>query len=314
MTGQGPGPFDAAALEVNRAGRLTDAQRQSLGRRAGAWRRNELVGAVMSVIVGIVVLTAAGPASGAPVRLAGGIALIALGAFFLYRSLPGGDPLTRDVRTGSVMAVEGAFEKRVLNSSGRSSSTSYSMSLAGKTFDVSSAVYHAAPEAGIVRLFYLPTSRTVVNLEPLPDRPLPAGALDAPMQAIASVMAGLRSHDATQRADAKATMAAMEHAFQGGQTRGVMPPPDQRDSRPLADAILGSWRMGPMTITFAADGTAVAGAAGRAEHGHWSVDADGRLRFSAGGAEQVADAWIAGDTLTIAEAGVGRSFQRIAGA
>ncbi len=70
--------------------------------------------------------------------------------------------------------------------------------------------------------------------------------------------------------------------------------------------------MGPATLTFAAAGTAVAGAAGREQRAHWTIHADGRLRYTAGGPEQVADLWIAGDTPTISNGEARRSFPRVA--
>jgi hypothetical protein len=35
--------------------------------------------------------------------------------------------------------------------------------------------WNAAPSAGYVRAFYLPRTKWIVNLERLPDRPLPDG-------------------------------------------------------------------------------------------------------------------------------------------
>ncbi len=317
MTGPAVSPFRADAVDANQAGHLTDAQRQDLGRAAGAWRHNELVGAGLSAVVGLVLITATGPARDAVLRPIAGIGLFALAAFFLVRSLPGRDALTQDVRSGVVQSVDGALEKRSASSGGRSNTTFYYLTVGSHRFEVSWAIYQAAPEAGVVRVFYLPRSHRVVNLEQLADRPLPPGALDSPMQAMASMAAGLRSHDSTQRAEAMATMAAMEHAVQAeGARNAVPPPPGQRDPRPLAEAILGSWRTGPMTVTFEADGSATATGLGSAQHGPWSVDRDGRLHFdvAGGGHEQVAEAWVAGDTLTIAEGGEGRAFRRVAGA
>ena len=51
-------------------------------------------------------------------------------------------------------------------------------------------VYRAAPDAGIVRLYYLPASRHVVNLERLPDRTLAEGAIASPLEAIAEAILG----------------------------------------------------------------------------------------------------------------------------
>jgi hypothetical protein len=53
------------------------------------------------------------------------------------------------------------------------------------------ATYDAAPDAGVVRLYYLPRSRRVVNLERLPNAPLPD--VVTPQTMAASVRAAVRA-------------------------------------------------------------------------------------------------------------------------
>ncbi len=312
MTGQMADPFPADALEVNRDGRLTDAQRTLWTRAERAWRKNELVGVLVFAAIGVVLLTASGPASATTTRLLAGVGALVVAGFFVYRSMPGVDPLEQDLRNGRVESVEGALGKRTHTTTVRgSTSASYYFDVAGRSFEVWSAAYRAAPEAGIVRVFFLPRSHKVVNLERLADRPLPAGALDSPMPAVATLATALGSHDPTQRAEAMATFEAMKDAME---QRATPPPADQRDQRPLAEAIVGTWHYGPMSWSFAADGTATGTLPnGRTQQGRWSVGTDGKLKMTGLGAEQDADAWIAGDTLTVVFGGRATDFQRAAG-
>ncbi len=315
MTGQAASPFPVEALPDNRAGRLTDEQRRGLASVDRGWRKNELVGALIFAVVGVVVMTAEGPASGAVVRLVAGVAALIAAGFFVWRATPGGDPLSRDLAAGRVESVEGALGKRIENfSSSRGDGLStYYFGVAGRSFEVGSVTYHAAPEAGIVRLYFLPRSHKVVNLERLADRPLPPGALDSPITLVKEVAAGLRSHDATQQAEARATMEAAKDAMQAENARRATPPPmEQRDPRPLREAILGTWAGGPVAIAFSGDGSASLTLNGRTQQGRWSVDHDGRLHADAMGHDQAADAWIVGDTLTIVAGATAVSYKRVA--
>jgi hypothetical protein len=57
-------------------------------------------------------------------------------------------------------------------------------------------------------------------------------------------------------------------------TPATPPAAADRDPRPLAQAILGKWQMGPMSMTFMPDGTMVATfMGGQQRQGHWSVGA-----------------------------------------
>ena len=144
-----------------------------------------------------------------------------------------------------------------------------------------------------------------------PTRPVPAG-LAADPQALAQVaFAGLKTHDPTQRAEAMAEMAALGQSFQAGTSAAATPPPAAAGAPPLAEAIVGSWRSGPIGVTFAADGsmtTKLPG--GHDQAGRWSVDGDGHLHAQLMGRDMAGKAWVAGDTLTIQEDGQGRQFQR----
>ncbi len=313
MTDPAADPFPADALELNRAGKLTDQQRARFTRLARSWRRNELVGALVMAVAGLVLLTGTGPASSALVRFGGGAGALVIAGFFLVRSFPGADPIGADLRSGRVESIEGAFRKTSWSSGGGNTVTHYSFEVAGTRFDEpSTAGYEAAPDAGIVRLFYLPRSKQVVNLERLPDRPVDPAVLASPMAAVQALAGTFRSHDRGRLAEAAATAVGIEDAMKAENARRMSPPPpEQRDPRPLAEAILGTWSMGPMMITFSADGTAEATVMGRTQRGHWSVDAAGRLHHDAQGTDEAGDAWIVGDTLTIIDGEMALAWQRV---
>ena len=157
--------------------------------------------------------------------------------------MPSRDPLARDLRQGRVGMVEGTLGKRTMttNSSRGSSLTTHYFDIAGRSFEVPRSEARAAPEAGIVRVYFRPQSRKVMNLERLPDRPLSPGALASPTEAI----------------------------------RG--------------------WVAGPISMTFAPDGTLrTAMPGGHEQDGRWSVGEAG-------------EAWIAGDTLALAAPLLGRA-------
>jgi hypothetical protein len=303
--------LDPESLEANRGGSLTPQQKAWVGRRERAWWKNELVGAAIFAVIGVLILTSSGGDYPTAVRMLVGLGALAIAAFFLYRSIPGTNALARDERAGRVVPVEGPFGKHSYSGTeGGHSTTTYYFDIGERHFEVGHAFYEKAPGSGMMRLYVLPDSHTVVNLERLPDAPLPEGALASPAQAASTFGAGLRSHDQATRLQAMATMEAMKDATV---VAAAPPPADQRDHRPLAEAIVGTWHLGPMSWTFAADGTATGTLPnGRAGQGRWSVDGDGKLRMSGLGGEEDAEAWIVGDTLTVSFRGHAMSLQRAA--
>ncbi len=314
-------PFPAADLEQNRAGRLTPDQRKGYGNLERGARKDRLVFAAILAVMAALILTSTGPTANSLERPAVGAAFGVGAILLLFYGLFITDSLTRDLRSGAVQNVEGAIGKHTFSSSssggGNGSSTSYYLEVAGRNWDVHSLTYEAAPDAGWVRLYYLPRSHKVVNLERLPDRAVPNVLTDGPAvatQMIGGLVAALHSHNAEALNEARAEAQAMEHSMNDQMTRAaVPPPPDQRDSTPLAQAILGTWAMGPMQMSFMPDGSMVATLpGGRQQQGSWSIGPDGKLHANAMGKDQATEAWVAGDTLTIAEDGRGLPFHRVA--
>lgn len=302
--------FSADALEANRGGRLTDQQRRNLRGQSRGLRKFELQFAVILTILGLVIWFAEGPAKYATVKPLIGIALLIVAGFLVVRSFLGADPLTHDVRSGSVQSVEGAITKTSVTAhSGGSSSTSYFFIVSGTKVKVSRFEYQAAPEAGIVKVYYLPLSHQLVNMERLPDRPLPPDAFKSP-QVAQDIVQAMKSHDTTQVAEARAEAAALGDAMHAAVTKGATPPPDgARDPRPLAEAIVGVWDSPLMSVSFAADGTLNATMpGGRKRTGTWSIDWSGHLLSDITGPTE---AWVSGDQLTVTMGGQGLTFKRV---
>jgi hypothetical protein len=129
------------------------------------------------------------------------------------------------------------------------STSVYILRVGDQRFTVAAMTFEAAPGSGQVRLYYLPASRKVVNLE----------------------------------------------AFTDGTQTGA--------PRPLAEAIIGSWRNHFAKATFTSDGRVTASVMGRHSTGQWSVDAEGRLHAEIAGRKEIAQASVNGDELRIALAG-----------
>ena len=69
--------------------------------------------------------------------------------------------------------------------------------------------------------------------------------------------------------------------------------------RPLAEAIIGSWRNHFAKATFTPNGRVTASVMGRHSAGQWSVDAEGRLHAEIAGRAEIAQASVSGDELRI---------------
>jgi hypothetical protein len=305
MAANDPGPFPQDALEDNRAGRLTQTQRRGFSGQARGFRKAELQFAVILTIIGLLVWFAAGPAKYATAKPLIGIACLVIAGFLVVRSFVGADNLTQDLRSGRVEAVEGAITKTSVTAHSRgSSSTRYYFNVAGTKVNVWRDAYQTAPEAGMVKIYYLPHSHELVNMERVADTAMSADAMKSP-QVVRELIAEARSHDPNQAAEARAHMATMGDAMKASISTAAAPPSEAaRDARPLAEAIVGTWGNPVMSVTFAADGTlsaempALPGAGHRS--GHWSVDSSGHLVSDImGGHPAPTQAWVSGDELTV---------------
>jgi hypothetical protein len=304
--------FAPDALDANRAGRLTDSQKSWFRGSARGYRVAELQFAGLATVIGLLVWFAPGPARDATTKPLIGIACLILAGFLVARSFIGADSVTRDLRAGRVDAAEGAITKWTISQ--RSGPAVHMIGVAGHKIRTARDAYDAAPDAGIVRVYFLPASHRFVNMERLPDRPLPAGAMSDPKHAAMDAFRGIRSHDATQSAEARAELAAMGNVLKA-QVEGspAGPPPASRDPRPLAEAIVGTWHNPMITLAFSADGSlTITSLGGLSRAGRWSTDAAGKLVSDGLGDRQAADAWVAGDELTISMGGQAMKFEKAA--
>ncbi|MGI8689707.1 MAG: hypothetical protein ACR2M3_14120 [Thermomicrobiales bacterium] len=165
--------FHADALDANRAGRLTEAQTRTLARtfrhRRGQW-----------VLIGLFfLLGSAGAFSTQGVTWRNGWALVfaAAGALFVLSAIwPGPRASNRDLADSRVVTLEGWVRRIVViaDTSGGGGQTQgpphdlYYYQIANQRFAVAGvAAYDALDERLPYRLYYLPRTRQLVNLEPI---------------------------------------------------------------------------------------------------------------------------------------------------
>jgi hypothetical protein len=309
-TTTGANPFPADALETNRAGQLTTAQRDRFRPIARYTRQNTFIAAVILAVAAAMMVSDKQLSLPAVLRMPLAGAFVILALFFLVRAAVGGDALSRDLRHARVQAVDGAIGRRAGSYSARGGRRTYWLDVGDGTYRVSRVGYDAAPEAGMVRVYFLPRSRRVVNLERLPDAPLGDGI--APRDVLASMGAAIFSGRHRELNEIRARAAPVIDAVNAARDEPAVPPPlTARDRRPLAQAILGTWTSTLMTVTFEANGTMTGTLFGGVhQRGRWSVDGAGRLLADVTGQGEAADAWVVGDELTISAVGTTLRFTR----
>jgi hypothetical protein len=176
-------PYPPGALADNRRGELTVTQRDGL---AGTLRvRNRRATIVAAVLfAGAIGVGLLAPASLALVwRIA--IVGVALGiaVSLVLRVVTGGDrALSHDLRLGRVDCVTGPITQEEESAMDVDSTSVYILRVAGERFTVSPLASKAAPRTGKVRLYYLPESRRVVNLERLADDATPTDIAQPSLQ------------------------------------------------------------------------------------------------------------------------------------
>ncbi|HTJ23876.1 MAG TPA: hypothetical protein VL383_15840 [Gemmatimonadaceae bacterium] len=307
--------FTPEALDANRRGELTDAQLRGF-RGLSRYRHKSAFGSAALLVAGAVLIGGfASPSASPTLRLLIPLVCLVIAAFLVVRAITGADALTHDLRRREVQFVEGAIGKSRVGG-GRAPDVLY-LDVDDKRFNVSPATYDAAPDAGYVRLYFLPRSRKIVNLEVLPNPAFENGVTPqdiaraaTPQGMMQSFGAAIHSHSRRETNEARANLASVGDALQSMFAQPAPPAPGARDPRPLDEAIVGTWSNGLVTVAFLADGSVTADMLGRRERGRWSVDASGRLRAGVMGQEQAAEAWIAGDRLTISADGQGLTFAR----
>ena len=292
-------PFPQDALDANRAGELTIPQRDRLRPIARSTRQGMLVAAVVVAVAAAMMLFDRDLSLPDALRVVLAGACVILAAFFLLRAALGADALSRDLRHRRVQVADGALGKRKRGSSGRTGTRTYWLEVGDGLYRVSPSGYRAAPDAGMVRVYFLPRSRRIVNLERLPDAPLTPGL--TPLDMLRSLGSAMLTGQRRELNEIRAQFAPVADAAMAARDASVTePPPDARDPRPLAQAIVGEWTSALMTVAFKSDGTVTATLFGGMErHGQWSVDRAGRLIADVTGQREAAIAWVVGDELTI---------------
>lgn len=335
-------PFSADALPANRSGQLSEIQRHNLGNEEQSRRKSTRSFALIPLAIAAIILFIPGLTASGLVHVGVPFICLVLAAVLFVRSSTGSDRLRRDLREGKVLSLEGEVNKRSsMRVSKNYGPASYLLDVGGKSFTVYQDTFDALPDGGYVRVYYLPRSNYVVNLErPSMDSSV---ARSGPEDTFQTVESGFSSPDSLPQSgqdpfsqDVLGSLSTDPFAQDPltrndpwDTTQPSVDPIEERFNQPiaplaepatvpeapsLARAIIGSWHSPMMTVTFQAEGTAEAALrGGRKQSGHWSVDGNGRLHFDVMGVEQVADAQIAGNRLTISVNGTGLTFDRIAG-
>ena len=296
-------PFPSDALEANRAGGLTDDQRRHFLGLSRIMRQTARGNAGVAVIASAITILGARQAFPAIPLPPIAVAVVVIALPVIARILVRGNALARDLRHVEIRVIVGAIGKRrAWYSDGIGRQRQRYLEVGDNRFPVTTDVYNAAPDTGFVRVYFLPMSRRVVNLERVVNQPMSVPT--TPAEIGRALLDAVRSPGQRGLNELRAEMAALTHP-------PPRPLPAHRDPRPLGQAIIGTWTNGFMTVAFSPDGSVTAQTLGGLEQsGRWSIDAHGRLHAGVTGQQEAADAWVAGDQLVISAEGAGMTFIR----
>jgi hypothetical protein len=301
-------PFSKSALPTNQSGRLTDEQSRRWTQIAKGRRRSVRGVALPFAAIGAFLLLASGSAAKAAARTNGGIAFLGIAAMLVVAASV--EPVNADVREGRVESVAGAIAKRSRYQS-RAMQRSYYFYVGGRRLQALSRLsYDAAPDAGYVRVYFLPRSGRVVNLEQLADPPIPTGS-GAAQEIVQDYARALGSLDRTKIAEASARVMALKHVVEGPPAHTTAD--GSHGSVGLnADDLYGTWTNPMMTVAFSKNGlvTLTTAIGGIRREGRWSIDASGRLLTDATGALAPMEASLNGRQLTVTMEGQQVTFTR----
>jgi hypothetical protein len=304
-------PFPVEALAENRGGHLTSDQARRFERMVRGRRQGTRGLAVPVGAIGALLLVVSGPTATAATRHLAGWGFLAAAAVIL--TAPAFDPLAADVRDARVETVQGAIGKRRVQSVASTGGARYYLNIGGRRLRTHLSAYDAAPDGGYVRAYYLARTRRLVNLERLPNPPLPAGP-DEARNMVGRMARAFVSRDPAAFAEARANAAGLIDAAQSI-VESSERPTDHVAGGLLRDALVGKWTHPLATVTLAEDGTAtVTTVMGSSQAGHWLVDGHGRLLTDATGTMDPTDAALDGGRLTILFEGRRLTFTRTADA
>jgi hypothetical protein len=203
-------PFPIDALDANRRGELTQTQRDEFARPLRL--RNQRAKLLAAVLIAAAVLVGFLPPSAmSPIwRIAIVGAALGVAGSLILKIVTGADrALGHDLRHGRVESVAGPLSKEQESAMDVDSTSVYFLKVGDLRFMVTPIANEAAPPAGQVRLYYLPESRNVVNLEQLVDGGMPAGIVPRPLQE--AIVGSWRNNfaQATFTADGRVTATVM---------------------------------------------------------------------------------------------------------
>ncbi len=303
-------PFPAETLALNRSGHLTLDQTTRFRNMAGGRARGLRGLAVPVGAIGATLLILSGPAATAAKRHLIGWGFAAAAVVLL--AAPTLDPLAADIRDGRVETVEGAVGKRRVQSAARTGFTRYYLTVEGRQLQTYLSAWQAAPDAGYVRAYFLPRTRRLVNLERLPNPPVPSGPGEV-RDMFGRIGRAMLDRDPQAIAEARAGAAGLMDAVR----ESIVEPSDSAEG-PAAGrldrgSLVGTWTHTLATVTLAGDGTlTVTTIAGTRQTGHWSVDEAGRLLTDATGTMAPTNATLDEDRLTVELEGRRLTFTRAA--
>lgn len=210
------------------------------------------------------------------------------------------DPMYWDMKKGRVDSVEGAITKDTASLAPGDLTPGIRFEIRmvigdghQKIYWTFRSLYDFALQASTARIYYLPRSRWVVNLERLADpevtdyRQVRGGSRE---ETIARTGAFVRD------------------------VESYLPDPEVAATQPPAagDALVGSWTSPFGTLTFGAGGAFSARLGdGTGHEGRWSLDADGHVHADVEGAPIDAQATVTGDRLTLVMDGQALELRRV---
>ena len=179
MTTAVPNTLAEDALAANRAGRLADSQRTAWVQGVRAWIGGYRLGALAFGAVGVAVLLGLGTNEPGVTRYLGIAGCFLVAGILAWASYVPPHRLAVDLREGRVETVEGSVRKRRIYTSGTTPTRHY-LRIGGRQYECTPWQYEAAPNTGSVRLYVLPRSHKVINLETLIAATAPGRAASEP--------------------------------------------------------------------------------------------------------------------------------------
>lgn len=157
--------FSPADLEANRAGTLTDAQRQRL-RRGGRPLFYAVVGLALALIIGAALLIYLGQRNESPILSLVGVSLTVINAVVLAVGVGSRLRLSADLRSRRVVTISGVV-RRVVRVSRRSAAYVLAVELPEGTLrlNVSKAVFNSFQDGVRYHLYRTPSARLLVAAE-----------------------------------------------------------------------------------------------------------------------------------------------------